>query len=89
MPSVQTICITFQERETGLRVEVETPFTWGSDRPLFHVVRYPAPGATAYVITDEQLDRHFEIVTPQSVRVRASNVWPRPTAKQRESEQAG
>ena len=77
----------FTELATGIVVEVETPFTWGSDAPQFHVVRYES--GRAYVVPDALLSLHFAVVTPQKIRVRSfGGVDTRPTAKQRETEAA-
>jgi len=76
----------------GINVEVEvfTPSTWGSPgQPLFHYIRYPdvsglgIPGRE-YIISDELLNRHFEML-PQRMRVQAwGGVFERPLPAQRE-----
>lgn len=87
----------FTELETGIEVSVFTPFPWG-DAPITHVVMYPgskfvhpetgeiaeSPGRS-YSVSEETLNKHFAIVTPQNVQVMAFGaVYDRPTPKQKE-----
>lgn len=76
--------VRFTEVETGTEVSVFTPFTWGSDVPLYHVVTYPS--GRAYAVTSDQLNKHFTIVTPQEVFIRAYGTTDRPTKEQRKLE---
>lgn len=80
----------FIERETGLEVDVETVFSWDSELARVSIVSYPGvegqPGRR-YAVSQEQLNRHFAIVTPQEIFLSAyGGHFDRPTTKQRELE---
>lgn len=78
----------------NIEVEVFTPTTWGSPgNPRFHYIRYPdlthtgIPGRE-YIISDELLQLHFEML-PQTLRVQAwGGVFERPLKSQIEAEEA-
>ena len=90
-----TAPVRYRERLPGpdgqppVEVEVFTPSTWGEPQPTHHYVRYPNVSAyeipgREYIITDEMLNRHFEIL-PQKLRVQAwGGVFERPMKAQRE-----
>jgi hypothetical protein len=73
----------------NIEVEVFTPSTWGAPgQPLYHYVRYPdltglgIPGRE-YIISDEQLNRHFDMAPNQRIRVQAwGGVFQRPLKAQ-------
>lgn len=78
------------DEQPQVEVEVFSPSTWGGPQghPQFHYVRYPdltgrgIPGRE-YIISDELLERHFELVLPQTLRVQAwGGVFERPTKAQ-------
>lgn len=76
--------IRFTELETGTQVLVSTPFTWGSDVPQFHVVAYPS--GREYIVPAEELNKHFAIVSPQEVFLKAwGSIDDRPTKNQLEA----
>lgn len=83
-----------QDGQPRVEVEVFSPSTWGGPQgyPLFHYIRYPdltglgIPGRE-YIISDELLQVHFELVLPQTLRVQAwGGVYERPMKKQRDIE---
>jgi hypothetical protein len=74
-------------------VEVMSPSVWGSPGNPFHYIRYPdltglgIPGRE-YIISDEMLHRHFEML-PQKLRIQAwGGVYERPMPKQIEEDLA-
>lgn len=71
----------FTENETGVEVSVFTPFPWGNS-PAVHTVKYPS--GRVYAVSEELLNRHFSIITPQEVFLNAYGVDDRPTKKQTE-----
>lgn len=76
----------FIENETLLQVTVHTPVMWGGMRPQMHVVSYP--NGRTYAVTEDLLNLHFTIVTPQEVMLTAHGAdgTDRPTGKQVEVE---
>lgn len=83
----------FTENETGIEVSVETVFSWCDEHARESIVSYPAPDAGVpprkYYVTQEQLARHFTIVTPQEIFITGyGGHHDRPTKKQRELDEA-
>lgn len=76
----------FIENETLLQVTVHTPVMWSGLRPQMHVVSYP--NGRSYALTEDLLNLHFTIVSPQTVELTAhgSDGTERPTPKQAEAE---
>jgi hypothetical protein len=73
----------FTENETGIVVDVETVFRW-EPHALTCVITYPS--GRKYALPESELNKHFSIVTPQEVFMRAfGGVDDRPTPKQREA----
>jgi hypothetical protein len=76
----------FIENETLLQVTVHTPVMWAGLRPQMHVILYP--NGRTYALTEELLNAHFTIVSPQEIVVTAHGAdgTDRPTQKQVEIE---
>lgn len=76
----------FLENETLLQVTVHTPVMWTGLRPQMHVVSYP--NGRTYAMTEELLNLHFTIVSPQEIVITAHGAdgTDRPTQKQMEAE---
>lgn len=76
----------FVENESLLQVTVHTPVMWAGLRPQMHVVSYP--NGRTYALTEDLLNLHFTIVTPQEIVVAAHGAdgTERPTAKQIQTE---
>lgn len=81
--------VRFTENETGLDVEVETVFCWHHEEARQSIVTYPAaihgqPGRR-FAISQEELARHFTIVSPQEIFITGyGGHFDRPTKKQKE-----
>lgn len=87
----------YQEREattegntlTNVIVAVESVPIWGDPaHGCMHIVRYPPTGSQehrrAYVVTEDQLQAHFEILTPAVYRVLGfGKIYDRPTEAQK------
>lgn len=78
----------FTENETGLEVDIETVFSWAHEDARASIVTYPVvdgiPGKR-FLISEEELARHFSIVTPQEIFITGyGGHFDRPTKKQRE-----
>lgn len=74
----------FTEIETGTVVDVETVFGW-DPQPLTCVVTYPS--GRKYALPETAFRKHFAIVTPQEVFIKAfGGIDDRPTPKQRKVE---
>ena len=76
----------FIENETLIQVTVHTPVMWAGLRPQMHVVSYP--NGRTYAVTEDLLNLHFTIVTPQEIALTAHGAdgTDRPTSKQTEYE---
>lgn len=76
----------FVENETLLQVTVHTPVMWAGLRPQMHVVSYP--NGRTYALTEDHLNLHFTIVSPQEVVLTAHGAdgTDRPTHKQIQAE---
>lgn len=70
----------FTENETGIEVSVETVFAW-VPFPMQCIVTYPS--GRKYALPETELRKHFAIVTPQEVFVKAFGLDDRPTEQQR------
>ena len=76
----------FIENETLIQVNVHTPVMWNGLRPQMHVVSYP--NGRTFALTEDLLNLHFTIVTPQEVVLTAhgGDGTERPTFKQLQTE---
>ncbi len=76
----------FIENETLLQVTVHTPVMWGDLKPQMHVVSYP--NGRTYALSEDLLNLHFTIVTPQEISLTAHGAdgTDRPTRNQLEVE---
>jgi len=89
MPATKTRWV---ENETLTEVTVHTPAMWGGLRPQMHVVVYPETAfgiaSRSYALTEELLNFHFTICTPQEVVLTAHGAdgTDRPTPKQEQAE---
>lgn len=78
---------TKEAGENGrLVVDVESVRMWGTT-VCINIVRYPPTGTLghrrAYALTDDELERHFELITPCKFRVVAfGQAYKRPTKLQ-------
>lgn len=71
----------FTENETGTIVSVEFPFAW-EPFPQQAVVTFPS--GRKYALPEVELRKHFTVVTPQEVFMKAfGGVDDRPTENQR------
>jgi hypothetical protein len=81
--------VRFTENETGLPVEVETVFCWDSEEARQSIVTYPSvegqPGRR-FALSQEQLNRHFTIVSPQEIFIHGYGHTDRPTKKQQHAD---
>ena len=78
--------VSYTERETGERVSVDSVFGW--DAPPCVIVTFSS--GKRYALDYAKFERHFEIVSPQEVFMKAfGGVHDRPTAKQKEADAAG
>ena len=90
-PAHRNAHMLYREREPDkvlgrVDVQVEQVPLWGEKQEYGFIVRYPVTGALGqhrtYLLTGEQLDRHYEQL-PQTLRVQAFGaVFQRPTKAQ-------
>lgn len=73
----------YTENATGAIVEMDAHFQWGVHPPDYFVIRYP--DGRSFITPRAVIDRHFTIVTPQTVHLRSfGGDINRPNKKQRE-----
>lgn len=78
----------FIENQTGLECTVETVFSWADENARESIVSIPVPQPgyppRRYHISQDELARHFTIVTPQEIVMHGYGLGDRPTKQQRE-----
>jgi hypothetical protein len=73
----------YTENATEIVVELDAHYQWGVHPPQFFVIYYP--DGRSFITPRDVIDRHFTIVSPQTVHLKSfGGDINRPNKKQRE-----